>query len=150
MKDVSQCIIKCAHIMFQRPNSISPTIHGNMKFFPFFSNCIGALDGTHIPANVKVENQKPFRSRKGIISQNVLPVVTFNMTFSFAVVGCEGSAHDGRVLRDSLLKDFPLIYGKFYLGDAGYSLTKYHLKYWAQASEKPQNKKVLFNLRHSS
>jgi hypothetical protein len=53
-----------------------------------------------------------------------------------------------------------LIHSKFYLGDAGYSLTKYcltpyrgtryHLKEWATAAAKPQNKEELFYLRHAS
>ncbi len=130
---------------------IPPNIHANTKCFPYFSNCIGALDGTHVPANIRVDNQKPFRSRKGTISQNVLAVVNFNMIFTFIVVGWEGSAHDGRVLNNSLLQDFPLIHGKFYSGDAGNSLTKYcltpyrgtryHLKEWATAAAKPQKTK---------
>ncbi len=74
-----------------------------------------------------MDNQKPFRSRKGTISQNVLAVLNFNMIFTFTVVGWADSAHDGRELKYSLLQDFPLIHGKFYLGDADYSLTKYCL-----------------------
>jgi hypothetical protein len=36
-----------------------------------FSNCIGELDGTHVPANIRVDNQKLFRSQKRTVSQNV-------------------------------------------------------------------------------
>jgi hypothetical protein len=36
---------------------IPANIHGNSKFFPYFSNCIGALDGTHVPANIRVDKQ---------------------------------------------------------------------------------------------
>ena len=62
---------------------IPANIHGNTTFFPYFSNCIGALDGTHVPSNIRMDNQKPFRSRKGTVSQNVLAVVNFNMIFTF-------------------------------------------------------------------
>ena len=48
----------------------------------------------------------------------------------------------------------------FWLGDAGFGLSlscmvpyrgvRYHLKEWAAAAQRPQNKEELFNLRHSS
>ena len=76
------------------------------------------------------------------------------------LVGWEGSAHDGKVLGDALNKGLIILPNKFYLGDAGYALTKYcltsyrgvryHLKEWARGNERPQTKEELFNLRHSS
>jgi hypothetical protein len=76
------------------------------------------------------------------------------------VVGSEGSAHDARVLKDAMLHGFSIIDRKYYLGDAGYSLSnycltpyrgvRYHLKEWAAADTQPQNKEELFNLRHAS
>jgi hypothetical protein len=77
---------------------ISNRILESDKYYSFFENCIGALDGCHIPAYVPMSEQKAFRNRKGFLSQNMLAVVDFNMIFMFVHVGCEGSAHDGRVL----------------------------------------------------
>ncbi len=64
------------------------------------------------------------------------------MTFSYILAGWEGSAHDGLVLSDALDKSFPILQGKYYLGDAGYGLkrylltpyrgVRYHLKEWAR------------------
>jgi hypothetical protein len=143
MKIVANAIVKTneTHSFFSKTNSgIAPHILGNRKYFPFFQNCIGALDGSHIPANVNVVEQTFFRNRKGRITQNILGAVDFNLMFTYALVGWEGSAHDGRVLSDSILKGLPLLPGKYYLGDAGYALTKYcltpyrsvryHLKEW--------------------
>lgn len=139
---------------------IHPSIRLNPKFFPFFSDCIGALDGTHVHACVNPELQDSFRNRKGYTSQNVLGVVNFDMIFSYILAGWEGSAHDGRVLESALSKGLTIFPGKYYLGDAGYALTpycltpyrgvRYHLKEWASGNKRPQNPQELFNLRHSS
>jgi hypothetical protein len=130
------------------------------KFSPYFNDCIGALDGTHIPAVIPACDSRPFRNRKGFHSQNVLAVVGFDMCFTFVLAGWEGSAHDGRVLQDAMTKGFPSRQNKYYLGDAGFGLSRnvltpyrgvrYHLKENRLAQERPQNKKELFNLRHSS
>jgi hypothetical protein len=108
-------------------NQLSSVIANNPKFFPYFQNCIGAIDGSHIPAVIEAEKQAVFRNRKGFISQNVLAACNFDLTFSFALAGWEGSAHDSRVLADGLLKGLTIFPLKFYLGDAGYALSKYCL-----------------------
>ena len=128
---------------------------------PYFKDCLGALDGTHIAAHVPATECIPFRNRKGFLSQNVLAVCTFLMLFSYVLPGWEGSAHDSRVLSDAIHhKGFNPPQGKYYLADAGYSntdylltpyrSTRYHLKEQRQANQKPQNARELFNLRHSS
>eukprot|EP01039_Chlorochromonas_danica_P000668 gene667-723_t len=86
-----------------------------------------------------------FRNRKGFISQNVLGVVGWDLTFTFVLTGWEGSAHDGRVFNDAVLKGLSLPTGKFYLGDAGYALlpclltphrgVRYRLKEWRAADQ---------------
>ena len=65
-------------------------------------NCIGALDGTYINAHVPVEDRPRYRTRKGTLAMNVLGACTPNMEFTYVLPGWEGSAHDGRVLRDAL------------------------------------------------
>ena len=144
----------------KRDDPTQPEIAQNPKFGPYFANCIGALDGTHIPAIVPSAEQRPFRNRKKQLSQNVLGVANFNQTYSYALTGWEGSAHDSRVLNDAKLRGLPLFPGKYYLGDAGYALSwhvltpyrgvRYHLKEWRIGNEGPQNARELFNLRHSS
>jgi hypothetical protein len=160
---VANSILKCRSLIFQPAQANSPIpvqISQNPKFFPFFKDCVGALDGSHIPAFVLLEEQGVFRNRKKFISQNLLAVSNFDMTFAYALAGWEGSAHDGRVFEDAKTKGLPLLIGKYYLGDAGYPLSRYcltpyrgkryHLKEWSRGNDRPRNKEELFNLRHSS
>ena len=139
---------------------VQPQILQNKKFSPFFDNCIGAIDGTHIPAVAPENEQHAFHNQKGTVMQNLLGVVNFDLTFQYALTGWEGSTHYGKVFQDALTKGLNIPVGKYYLGDAGYALkpycltpyrgTRYHLKEFARAQEKPQTKEELFNLQHSS
>ena len=156
--EVIACFTRIGHSFYIRPTEDTPAnIRNNPRFSPFFDDCRGALDGSHIPI---VTNDGNFRNRKKFMSTNVLGVVNFDLTFSYVLAGWEGSAHDADVLRDALSKGllrYPL---RYYLGDAGYSLNwytlvpyrgvRYHLKEWARGNARPQNYKELFNLRHAS
>jgi hypothetical protein len=122
-------------------------ITDNPKYTPYFDDCIGALDGTHIAAHISREEQARYRNRKGTLSQNVLAVCDFNMQFVYVLPGWEGSAHDGRVLSDAQLRyGFTTPKGKYWLGDAGYGNSefimspyrgvRYHLKEQRQADKR--------------
>ncbi|KAL5576731.1 hypothetical protein UlMin_018430 [Ulmus minor] len=65
-------------------------------------DCVGAIDGTHIPCIVDAHLQAAYRNRKGYTSQNVLAVLDFDLKFTYLVAGWEGSVHDSRVLRDAM------------------------------------------------
>lgn len=161
--EVSHCLDNIKHRIYKPALAGDPTptqIANNGKFTPYFNDCIGALDGTHIPAVIPVYLQHPFRNRKKVITQNVLGVANFDLTFAYALFGWEGSAHDARVYDDSKLKGLPLIIGKYYLADGGYALSKYtltpyrgvryHLVEFGNNGQGPVNSKELYNLRHSS
>jgi hypothetical protein len=131
--------------MVELPTLRIPTeILRNPKFYPYFENCIGALDGTHIQAKVPDHMRIPFRNRYGYLSQNVLAACKFNLEFCYVYPGWEGSAHDSRVLASAMSKDFVIPDGKYYLADAGYGMRKgllvpyrgvrYHLREQAQAN----------------
>jgi hypothetical protein len=125
-----------------------------------FKNCLGALDGVFVPARVPLDMQCNYRSRKGIISQNILAAVNFNFEFVYVLAGWEGSAHDTRVFNDATSKALKIPGNKYFLADAGYGLRKglmtpyravrYHLKEQAAAGLRPKNKKELYNLRHAT
>ncbi|POW12086.1 hypothetical protein PSHT_08211 [Puccinia striiformis] len=134
-------------------------IKSNPKFSPYFNDCVGAVDGSHIP--VHVNDQTAFVNRKGYPSQNVLAICNFNMEFTYVMPGWEGSAHDGRLWDEARISSLKIPPGKWLLGDAGFPLsesclvpyrsTKYHLKDWdVPGGKKPQTYKELFNLRHAS
>ena len=161
--EVATVIKMCKKYLIVPPAVLDPIpfkISSSRKFSPYFDNCIGALDGTHIHAVVPPDDRKPFRNRKNTMSQNVLAVANFDMLFSYVLAGLEGSAHDSRVLDDARMKGLHILPGRFYLGDAGYALSwkvltpyrgvRYHFKEWAQGNRRPQNAKELYNLRHSA
>ena len=52
--------------------------------------------------NVPVQDKPRYRNRKGEITTNVLAAVTPNLQFTYVLTGWEGSAADGRVLKDAL------------------------------------------------
>ncbi|KAF3787492.1 putative nuclease [Nymphaea thermarum] len=149
----------------RRPNDETPSkIRLNPRYNPYFQDCLGALDGTHIPICVHTSEQPRFRNRKGTLSQNVLAVVGFDMRFHYVLAGWEGSATDSRVLYSALDNDvhpFVIPTGKYYLGDGGYLnihglLTPYRgHRYYLSEFNAPGARRVtcaeeLFNHRHSS
>ena len=124
-------------------NTVPDEIRYSDKYFPYFINCVGALDGTHIPAMIKGIHELPFINRKKYMSQNCLIACSFDLQFQYALAGWEGSAHDSLILSTALgSKDLVIPYGKYFLGDAGFRLTsqiltpyrgvRYHLREWFQ------------------
>jgi hypothetical protein len=126
---------------------IPDAITTNPKFYPFFQDALGAVDGTHIAAKVYDEEMGRYRNRKGFLSQNVMACCDFDkLTFTYVLAGWEGSAHDGLVFDKSFDYGFSIPEGKYYLGDAGYPLTpycltpyrgvRYHLHEWGKSGQK--------------
>jgi hypothetical protein len=101
------------------PNIVHPKITKNPRFFPFFRNCLGAIDGTHIPIWISSKKTSPFRNRKGTLSINVTVACDFDLNITFVSNGWEGSATDWRVLRSAVSKGFHVPSDKFYLVDGG-------------------------------
>ena len=121
------------------------SITSTPKFYTYFNDCIGALDGTHIAAKVPNEDTAAYRNRKGWLSQNVLACCEFdNSLFTYILADWEGSAHDGAVLEAAFDAGFKVPMGKYYLADAGYAFTpwcitpyrgvRYHLREWDKAN----------------
>ncbi|GJU83125.1 reverse transcriptase domain-containing protein [Tanacetum coccineum] len=122
-------------------------------------DCLGALDGTYVKVMVPESEQKPYRTRKGVICTNLLGVCTRDLQFIYVLAGWEGSAADSRVLRDAFSRPngLKVTHGNYYLCDVGYTnseglLTpyrgqRYHLNDW---SHPPTTSKEFYNMRHSS
>uniref|UniRef100_A0A803MBM3 DDE Tnp4 domain-containing protein n=1 Tax=Chenopodium quinoa TaxID=63459 RepID=A0A803MBM3_CHEQI len=91
---------------------------------PYFKDCIGCIDGTHIGATILEAQQMPYRGRKGVRTFNVLAACDFDMCFTFVSAGWEGSAHDTRVFLHAIgtleLKFPKPPEGKYCLADKGY------------------------------
>ncbi|XP_074556573.1 uncharacterized protein LOC141812482 [Curcuma longa] len=122
--------------------------------------CLGALDRTYINVNAPACDKPRYRTRKGEVATNVLGVCTPNMQFNYVLSGWEGSAADGRVLRDAINRrnGLKIPQGCYYLCDAGYTNgegflapyrgQRYHLTEWRQGYQ-PTTSKEYFNMKHS-
>ena len=82
--------------------SVHPKLRED-RFWPHFKDCIGAIDGSHIPVTVPLSEQPKYFGRHGYTSQNIMAVCDFDMRFIFVVTGWPGSVHDTRVLMDTLV-----------------------------------------------
>ena len=63
------------------PAATPQAIEKNLNFFPYFKNCLGALDGSHIVAFIPEEDAVRFRNRKRFLSQNIMAACTFDLQF---------------------------------------------------------------------
>jgi hypothetical protein len=123
---------------------LSPKIRDNPKFYPFFRDAIGALDGTHINCNVTAEERQAARDRKGTVTQNCLAACDFDMKFLYMFSGWDGSIADSMIFYEARLTDLFILRGKYYLADAGFPTcesliipfrgTRYHLAEWGRAN----------------
>ena len=77
---VRSAILKCKKKLYVTPKPSDP-IHSKLQDekFKWFSNAIGAVDGSHVKAFVPPEFHSVFRNRKGELSQNVMGVCNFDM-----------------------------------------------------------------------
>ena len=124
--------------------TIPSKIRRNPKFWPFFHDAIGAIDGSHIPIAPPAFVRRKYQNRKGFLSQNALFVSDFDMRFTYTLTGWEGSATDARVYDDAITNDLHIPKGKYLLADAGYPLhhellvpyrgVRYHLAEWGRAN----------------
>jgi len=95
---------------------ISPTNQNGphellLRKYPFFKDCIGAIDGTHVAAWVPTSRQTSFHGRKSNVTQNVMLACDFDMKFIFVHTGWEGTANDSRVFIDAVTRpsnNFPM------------------------------------------
>ena len=132
------------YIQFPSGNNIPAKIQWNPKFFPYFRDAIGAIDGSHIPVTPPTLFFPLYRNRKGFLSQNALFACDFNLNFMYVLTGWEGSASDACVYGDAIGMDLPIPAGKYLLTDAGflqepgllvpYRSVWYHLAKWGRSS----------------
>ena len=72
VNDVACCIIRCSHLFLKAPNiqQVPDDIEREPRFRRYFHNCIGAIDGSHVPAVPPLEEDGEkslrFYNRKGI------------------------------------------------------------------------------------
>ncbi|XP_042974767.1 uncharacterized protein LOC122306404 [Carya illinoinensis] len=121
---VSRMAVDIISLTDREFKDVSKKIREDERYWPYFNDCIGAIDGTHVPVTISPTKQIPFIGRKGIPTQNIMAVCDFYMRFTFVWVGWEGTAHDTRIFMEAIQKEelqFPHPpRGKYYLVDAAY------------------------------
>jgi hypothetical protein len=107
--EVLLCIVHmCAqYIRPVDPNfsTTHPRISCDSRMMPFFKDCIGAVDGTHIAVVPPPHDLVRYIGRSGKATQNVLVVVDFDLRFTYASIGQPGSMHDTSVLFHAIEHD---------------------------------------------
>ncbi|MQL97947.1 hypothetical protein Taro_030649 [Colocasia esculenta] len=100
---------------------VHPRIRHDDRFYPYFKDAIGAINGTYITAHLLKDRQACYRNRKNVISQNVMGVCGFDLILHYVGVGFEGAAADMTVLRQAIdVGGFTVPQGKYYFVDSGY------------------------------
>jgi len=131
--------VKLPHI----DDPILALIQNNPKWYPFFKDAIGAMDGTHIACCPSAAECTANQNWKGGVTQNTLACCSFDMQFQFMQSGWEGSVADATMYHNACLTDLPISEGKYYLADAGFGVCDvllvpyrgvcYHLAEWGCA-----------------
>ncbi|XP_068644672.1 uncharacterized protein [Aristolochia californica] len=115
------------------------SVEEQLAYF-LLTDCIGAIDGTHIKANIPLEQQRRFWNRKGFLSQNVMATCTFDMQFTYVLAGWEGSAAD---LRSMLYANLPGFL-------APYRGTRYHLQEFGDNVPRNDKEFSISNIENAS
>ena len=130
-----------------------------------FPQCIGAIDGTHIPITPPAHCRSDFCNRKGWYSVNAQCIVDYQYLFIDVYVGWPGRCHDARVFQNSPVflramqgdplfppnpraisegNEVPVVL----IGDPAYPLTDYLMKSYRNTANITEGQK-LFNYRLS-
>ncbi|CAI9295162.1 unnamed protein product [Lactuca saligna] len=159
---VLRSVIALESLYIQQPQGdvVPKEIQEKKRFFPYFKNCVRAIDGTHVRVKVPNRDASRYRGRKCYPTINVFATCSFDLKFTYVLTGWEGTASDSRVLKNALNRDDKLVIpnGRYYLVDVGlphstilmapYRGVRYHLKEYSTRT--PQNARELFNLRYTS
>ena len=70
---------------------VLPEFLENTKFYPFFKDALGAIDGMYISCNSTAEDQQVVCDHNGSLTQNCLAICSFNTSFCIYLVVGEGS-----------------------------------------------------------
>ncbi|KAF7839707.1 putative nuclease HARBI1 [Senna tora] len=145
-------------------SNVHPKLRNDDRYWPYFKDCIGAIDYTHVPCIVPSQEQIKYIGRKGVTFQNIMAVCDWDMCFTFVWPRWEGTAHDYRIFdqairRQDLNFPHPPPLDKYYLVDSGYPTTteflgpykgdRYHLPDFRRATDF-RNPNEVFNYYHSS
>jgi hypothetical protein len=87
---VLKCVVKYADDIIKSRDPEFTIRHRrvmNRRFYPEFKDCIGAIDGSHMPYVVPADKFVQHLCRKVLTTQNVMAVCDFDMIFTFVLAG---------------------------------------------------------------
>ncbi|CAA0840427.1 Unknown protein [Striga hermonthica] len=119
-------------------------------------DCIGAIDGTIIPAWIPEEDHGKYICRKGHLSQNVMVACDFDCKFTYVLAGWEGSTNDSRIFGETLTDPTntflwpPESYANVPGFLSPYRGDRYHLPELIRSNQTPKNSRELLNKRHAT
>ncbi|XP_059275263.1 uncharacterized protein LOC132029884 isoform X1 [Lycium ferocissimum] len=107
---VLRAILGLYEIFIKQPDGsqVPSEIASNQRFYPYFKDCIGAIDGTHVRVKVSQSEAPKYRGRKDYPTQNVLAACSFDLKFTYVLAGWEGTASDSRIMKEALNRQDPL------------------------------------------
>ena len=70
-----------------------------------WKDCVGAIDDTPIHVKVAGEDASKYHGRKKSPTQNVLAACTFDLKFTYVLIGWEGTSSDSRIRKDVLTRE---------------------------------------------
>ena len=105
VQETCAAIVEClqpVYVQFPTEDELKAVIQG-FKEKMGVPQCVGSIDGSHIPVTPPAMNHTDYYNRKGWYSMLVQAVVDHNYLFHNHNVGWPGSVHDARVLANSSL-----------------------------------------------
>jgi hypothetical protein len=87
---VLKCMVKLAADIIKPVDPHFSIMHPrlrNHRFYPYFKDCIGAIDETRIPCVVPSDKFVQHLCRKDMTTQNIMAICDFDMRFTFVLTG---------------------------------------------------------------
>ncbi|KAL8497367.1 hypothetical protein ACS0TY_020887 [Phlomoides rotata] len=91
-------VLKMHTVLFVKPDHV-PNDSTNSRW-KWFKGCLRDINDTYVNVHVPEVDKGKYRTRKSIISTNVLATCDRNCMFTYILPSWEGLAFDARVLRD--------------------------------------------------
>ena len=156
-------VLSLQYIRFPSGNELLRTVSA-FEAVHGVPQCVGAIDGSHIPINAPNRNHTNYYNRKGFYSVILQAVVDHRYCFTDINVGWPGCVHDARVFANSsiyekasdgiiLPSDIVQTIGEttiplYIIGDSAYPLLSWLMKPFPNGTQ-DQEKKT-YNYRMSS